>query len=339
MALIIAIFVVVSRSFFSESPAILRGVERGDPVLFWEMQQPFLTQSRYVRQAGPVCSFALVVVAWHPYHRVVVENGTVAEELPSEFFQGVKDGILGQLGERPVRAVLVDGLHHQTDSSRQSFMVAAQHATRQALPRLLLEQLPSEEREARQIALSWQRDRALRLEQLSEHLSRELGLLNFHFQEDTWCRRNADTEQLIRLVKNAPRVPTEVDLSLTLAYAGLVEFLGVESWREKPGRLPQELAEKKLSTLIEETYELDDSVYRRMSEAAAEWALLYLDSYPDAESLLEAPGQLDDGTRSALLYLSGQHGEAEALAREALENSLGNRRQRKFASRVLEQLS
>jgi hypothetical protein len=112
----------------------------------------------------------------------------------------------------------------------------------------------------------------------------------------------------------------------------------VEDWRERSGQVPQELATKKLSHLIEETYELDDEIGRRMTAAIAEWGLLYLDSYPDRSSLLEAPGYMDGGTRAALQYLVGRREDAAETARAALENSIGNRKQRRFANLVLEKL-
>jgi len=301
------------------------------------MQQPFLTHCRFVRQTGGMCMFALVVVAWHPYHTTLVENGTDSRHLPPEFFSAVRDGITEELAEQPVRAVLVDGVFHEVDSNYQSFRTAAKHATRLALGRLPLS-LPPDERSAEEITEAWRVDRESRSAALVEHLTGELAHFGFALENEVWWRAKAETEQLLRLLPNAPRVPTEIDLGLALACPALLEFLKVEDWRESSGQVPQELATKKLSHLIEETYELNDEIGRRMTAAIAEWGLLYLDSYPDRSSLLEAPGYMDGGTRAALLYLVGRQEEAAETAKAALENGFGNRKQRRFSNLVLEKL-
>ena len=281
--------------------------------------------------------FALVVVAWHPYHKTLVENGTESGDLPAEFFSAVRDGIIEEVGELPVRAVLVDGVYHEVDSNYQSFRTAAKHATRLALGRLPLDP-PADERTAVEITQAWRQDRDCRAKELTEHLTGELAHFGFSLENDTWWRPKGDTEQLLRLIPNAPRIPTEMDLRLALACPDLLDFLGVDDWRRKEGQTPQELAARKLSHLIEEIYELNDDIGKRMAAAIAEWGLLYLDSYPDIASLLEAPGYLDGGTKAALHYLVGQNEAAGEVAKAALENGLGNRKQRRFANLVLEKL-
>ncbi len=279
--------------------------------------------------------FALVVVAWHPYHTTLVENGTDSNHLPAEFFSAVSDGIIEEVGELPVRAVLVDGAYHEVDSNYQSFRTAAKHATRLALGRLPFGS-SSDERSPEEITHAWRMDREERTAGLVNHLTAELKQYGFSFENQTWWRSKHETEQLLRLIPNAPRIPTEIDLRLALACPALLQFLGVDDWREVSGQVPQELAARKLSHLIEETYELDDEIGRRMTAAIAEWGLLYLDSYPDRSSLLEAPGYMDGGSRAALQYLVGNRDEAAETAKAAFENSLGNRKQRRFAKLVLE---
>ena len=40
-----------------------------------------------------MCLFAVVVLAWHPHDRLLVENGTDPKHFPPEFFAGVEEGV------------------------------------------------------------------------------------------------------------------------------------------------------------------------------------------------------------------------------------------------------
>ena len=137
--------------------------------------------------------FALVVVAWHPYHTTLVENGTDSRHLPPEFFSAVRDGITEELAEQPVRAVLVDGVFHEVDSNYQSFRTAAKHATRLALGRLPLS-LPADERSAEEITEAWRVDRESRSAALIEHLTGELAHFGFALENEVWWRAKAALE-------------------------------------------------------------------------------------------------------------------------------------------------
>ena len=177
--------------------------------------KPFLTYTRFVRQTGGMCSFAVVVLAWHPSPKARVQNPLPPEVFPPEFFPGLEEGVLSILQDRPAEAVLVDALYHQVDSNAFSFRLAGSLAAKEALERL--PELRGPELTASQALSHWTQTQGSRLEAFRREARALLEPRGFQLENDTWWRRRGDLEQLVRVKTNLPRVPTEADLGLGLS--------------------------------------------------------------------------------------------------------------------------
>jgi hypothetical protein len=285
-----------------------------------------------------MCMFAVVVLAWHPHDSLLVENGTEPEHFPPEYFAGVEEGVTDLVGSFPVRVVLVDGLYHEVDSSHRSFQMAAHLATRAALPKLPFASHTADPSTANEIALAWQRDRGEYLDSARLHLTEQLD--SFSLDSGVWWRAHNEIEQLIRLSQNAPLVPTRVDLKLSISVPTLLDFLAVEeTWRDRPERLPQEMAAKRLSNLgSTERLEINEQSGEALLQGLHKFGLPYLEEVSDIPSLLAAPGYIDKGTRSALYYLCQEYEQALQMAKDGLDNCIGFPRQRKYCEHVLQRL-
>lgn len=302
--------------------------------------KPFLTRTRFMKQTGGMGMFAQVVLAWHPAPELIVENGTAPDQIPPEYFPGVESGIRKELDGRSARVVLVDGLHHPVDSNQRSFEYAARMAGKEALPRLPLPYSTSDSRSAVEIATYWCAAQQKLLQDVQRAL--EDGLKEFRSLPNSsiWWRERDGLEQVAILKGNSPSVPTAVDLMLHISVPELLKFLGTESWREGRHQTPQLLAGAKLSSLAGlGQFELGIDAGVSIIQAVRAFGQPYLDELSDLGRLLEAPGYMDKGTRSALHLLMGEKNKARRMASLGLESSLGNPKQRRFCQRVLDSLS
>ena len=105
--------------------------------------------TRYVKQTGGRGQFAQLKLRLEPADAYSFENRVVGGAVPREYVPAVEQGIKQALQEGVlkgypvvnVKAVLLDGLHHEVDSSELAFRTAAMMATRECLklakPRLL----------------------------------------------------------------------------------------------------------------------------------------------------------------------------------------------------------
>lgn len=276
--------------------------------------------------------FAVVVLAFHPHRSLLVENGTEPEGFPPEFFPAVADGVKSALGQQAIRVVLVDGIWHEVDSSPTSFRLAGHQAAAEALGKTLGASV--DPRSARQISSEWMRERGVRLSQLTRYLTRKLE--SFRSEDGAWVRARQGVVDRVELVRNAPRVPTAVDLRLSFSSPALLRFLNVTG--DEDDRLPYRIAPQKLSALAGRTFPLAEAGESALDQSLKEYGFPYFEEYGSPAGLLRAPGYLDSGTRSALLFLTGQRDEALKTSLDGLEKSFPNSRERKFCGRVLQAL-
>jgi elongation factor G len=98
---------------------------------------------RFVRQTGGKGQFAHVVIAFRPMEKgggYVFDNKIVGGSIPREYIpaveRGIKDalenGVLAGYPLVDVHAELVDGSHHEVDSSEMAFRIAGSMALREA---------------------------------------------------------------------------------------------------------------------------------------------------------------------------------------------------------------
>lgn len=99
------------------------------------------------RQSGGTGEFARVKIMFEPNPDkadFVFASRIVCDALPSEYIAGVEKGLLTVLSAGPfagfpmirIKATLVDGAFHDTDSSARDFEVAGRACIREAAPRL-----------------------------------------------------------------------------------------------------------------------------------------------------------------------------------------------------------
>lgn len=105
--------------------------------------------TRYAKQTGGRGQFAQLKLRLEPADAYSFENRVVGGAVPREYVPAVEQGIKQALQEGVlkgypvvnVKAILLDGLHHEVDSSELAFRTAAMMATRECLklakPRIL----------------------------------------------------------------------------------------------------------------------------------------------------------------------------------------------------------
>ena len=107
------------------------------------LAKPVSVNHRHVKQTGGHGQFAHVVMdfaAGEPGSGLVFESRVTGGRVPREYFGAVQAGLadgmeFGELGGYPMvdlKAVLLDGSHHEVDSSDLAFRVCARDAFRQA---------------------------------------------------------------------------------------------------------------------------------------------------------------------------------------------------------------
>ncbi|MBZ9742090.1 MULTISPECIES: hypothetical protein [unclassified Mesorhizobium] len=99
------------------------------------------------RLFGGAGQFARVVIKFEPNsHKAdfAFQSGIIGDAVPNDYVEGVEKGLLSALAAGPfagfpmigVKATLVDGDWHQTDSSALAFEIAGRACFREAAPRL-----------------------------------------------------------------------------------------------------------------------------------------------------------------------------------------------------------
>lgn len=257
-----------------------------------------------------MCQFALVVLAWHPYGEIRLDNAMDFSELEPYLWSGLEEGLKSAL-THPLRVVLVDAQFHEVDSSPTSFRIVGRKAAKEVQDRLQALEGPPEERTATEIRVYWEQSQASYLPPVREALDRHLS---WDETTESWSQSCSPVGKVVRLRGDAPRIWTTIDLDLGLYSPELNELLGVGPWQQNPDRFPWEFGKARLSKLSGTSpWKLKPGVEAIIEKRWLDSGRPYLDQFQRTADLVSVGGYLDPSQRAGLHFLVGDEASARAV--------------------------
>jgi elongation factor G len=109
--------------------------------------RPVLQDTTHKKRASPISQFARVLIRFDPLPRgsgFVFENRAAENAVPMEYLPGVESGLSvakesGVIAGFPIidfKATLIDGAHHEVESSIMAFQFATLACFREAMPKV-----------------------------------------------------------------------------------------------------------------------------------------------------------------------------------------------------------